>query len=74
MKNYDDAHVDFKTHAIQIPRKMQILRFFNLSNFFTIVSKNSVENIYIRKRLYMFRKDINFFSTHKQKKMSIKIV
>ena len=44
MKNYDETHVDFKNHAIQIPRKMQILRFFNLNNFFTYLNmENNTE-------------------------------
>ena len=44
MKNYEETHVDFKNHAIQIPRKMQILRFLNLNNFFTDINmKNKTE-------------------------------
>lgn len=57
MKKYDEKHVNFKNHTIYIPRKMQILRFFNLSNFFTdITTKNKGETQNIVENMYMGRK------------------
>ena len=38
MKNYDETHADFKNHTNQIPRKIQILKFFNLNNPFTDIN------------------------------------
>ena len=77
VKNCDKNDVHFENHTSQIPRKIQILRSFNLNNFITdITMKNKwkCKNIYIWKRLYMVEKDIYFFSKHKRKKRTIKIV
>ena len=65
MKNYDKTHAHFKNHTIQIPRKIQILRYFNLNNVFTDITMKIQPNE--NAKIYMFGKDIYFFSTHKMK-------
>ena len=56
VKNCDKNDVHFENHTSQIPRKIQILRFFNLNNFITdITMKNKMEMqkyLYLEKIIY----------------------
>ena len=57
VKNCDKNDVHFENHTSQIPRKIQILRSFNLNNFITdITMKNKMEMqkyLYLEKIIYV---------------------